>query len=97
MTLCASTLPLRRASQKSVPSDGERDDADADDAGGVAREDLDALVRERAHRAGRGQGESHATTMLRTTLQCTTPPALPRPAPMMPPETTCVVESEKPK
>src|SRR5262245_56285036 len=35
--------------------------------------------------------------MLRTTFQCTTPPARPRPAPMTPPETTWVVDSENPK
>src|SRR5262245_5079044 len=40
---------------------------------------------------------TQAITMLRTTDQCTTPPRRPRPAPMIPPETTCVVESEKPK
>src|SRR5262249_61583614 len=40
---------------------------------------------------------THATTMRRTTSQRTTPPARPRPAPMIPPETVCVVEREKPK
>src|SRR5215468_7499596 len=40
---------------------------------------------------------NHATTMRCTTFQCTVPPARPRPAPMIPPETVCVVESEKPK
>src|SRR5262249_29448833 len=44
-----------------------------------------------------GMVSTHATTMLRTTFQWTTPPARPRPAPMTPPDTTCVVESEKPK
>src|SRR5262249_34428906 len=40
---------------------------------------------------------TQATTMLRTTLQCTTPPALPSPAPITPPDTICVVDSENPK
>ena len=44
-----------------------------------------------------GSVNAHAIAMLRTTFQWTTPPALPRPAPMTPPETTWVVESENPK
>src|SRR5262245_23271056 len=47
--------------------------------------------------AAAGIVKTQATTMLRTTLQWTTPPARPSPAPMIPPETTCVVESENPK
>ena len=48
-------------------------------------------------RPAAGSVSSHAATMLRTTFQCTTPAALPMPEPMMPPDTTCVVESENPK
>src|SRR5262245_40414247 len=47
--------------------------------------------------AAAGSVSTQATTMLRTTIQWTTPPARPRPAPMIPPDTTCVVESENPK
>src|SRR5262245_20805570 len=45
-------------------------------------------------RPAAGIVSTQATTMFRTTFQCTTPPARPRPAPMIPPETTWVVESE---
>ena len=48
-------------------------------------------------RPAAGSVRTQTTTMLRTTRQCTTPPARPSPAPMTPPEMTCVVESEKPK
>src|SRR5215475_8458778 len=48
-------------------------------------------------RPAAGSVSTQAMTMLRTTDQWTTPPARPRPAPMMPPDTTCVVDSEKPK
>ena len=48
-------------------------------------------------RPAAGRVRIHATAMPRTTLQWILPPALPSPAPMMPPDTTWVVESEKPK
>src|SRR5262249_26241320 len=48
-------------------------------------------------RPAAGIVSTHAPAMFRTTPQFTTPPARPRPAPMTPPETTWVVESENPK
>src|SRR5262245_46166412 len=44
-----------------------------------------------------GRVRHQATTIWLTTFQCTTPPRRPSPAPMIPPDTTCVVESENPK
>ena len=77
--------------------DDQRDDADDDDARRVARERRDALVPSAPIRPAAGRVRIHATAMLRTTFQWILPPALPRPVPMMPPATTWVVESEKPK